>query len=96
VNSETGKFKNVPEDSDQETRLRLEVKLGEYDVLYEVWNWDGIQGESIIFANEDLGDMEDCEIEQLVRSTPICKDGTSITLKRSQSGFTFVNFNFET
>ena len=96
MNSKMSKFKNVPIDNDEETKLRLEVKLGEYDALYELWVWEGIKGESIIFADEDVADLEDCAIEELVRTAPICKDGSSITMKRSQSGFTFVNFNFET
>jgi hypothetical protein len=69
--------------------------LGEYEVLYEKWLWDGILGESIIFADEDVAELKDNEIVAEVKRSPLLKEGSSITLKRSQSGFTFVNFNFE-
>ena len=44
---------------------------------------------------EDIFDLEDEEIEKMVKESPFFKDGQT-TLKRSESGFTFVNYNFET
>ena len=90
------KFKNVPVEEDTKIIYQQEASLGEYEVLYQKWYWDGISAESIIFANEDVDGLEDKEIEAEVKTSPLLKKNTSITLKRSQSGFTFVNFNFET
>jgi hypothetical protein len=63
--------------------------------LHQKWYWDGIIAESIIFANEDIVGITDAEIETIVRLSPLVKADSKITLKRSKSGFTFVNFNFE-
>jgi len=89
------KFNNVPVEEDTKILFQLEVTLGEYKVLYEKWFWDGITAESIIFANEDVAELTDSEIEKKVRTSPLLNEGTIITLTRSDSGFTFVNFNFE-
>lgn len=88
------KFKQVPVEEETLILFRTEATLGKYDVLYEKWFWGGITAESIIFVNEDVIDLEDCEIEDEVKTSPLVEKGSSITLKRSQSGFTFVNFNF--
>jgi len=89
------KFKNVPVEEDTKIIFREESILGEYEVLYEKWFWDGISAESIIFANEDVAELKDNEIESIVKKSPLLKKGSSMTLTRSESGFTFVNFNFE-
>lgn len=89
------KFDDVPVDKDTRVLFRQEAKLGKYDVLYEMWSWEGISAESIIFANDDVADLTDEEIEQETRKSPLVKEGSQITLKRLDSGFTFVNFNFE-
>ncbi|HOC39604.1 MAG TPA: hypothetical protein PLG17_10500 [Thermodesulfobacteriota bacterium] len=91
----TGKFDKVPVEEDTAIWYRKEAKVGSYDVLYEIWNWDGITGTSIIFANEDVEDLQDEEIENVVRTTFSLKEDSPMTLKRSDSGYTFVNFDFE-
>jgi hypothetical protein len=89
------RFENVPVDEDTIIMFQVEAKLGEYDVLYQKWYWDGITAESIIFVNEDVAGKADDEIEQEVRMSPLIKADSEITLKRSGADFTFVNFNFE-
>ncbi len=91
----TDKFDKVPIEEDTLMIFRLETTLGEYDVLYEKWIWEGITAESIIFTNEDVAELEEEEIKEEVRASPLVlvKD-SEITFKRSESGFTFVNFNF--
>lgn len=90
------KFKDVPVEEDTRIRFRTEAKFGEIDVLYEKWTWEGITAESLVFANEDVTDLTDDELKQEVRTSPLVRSDTQITLKRSDSGYTFVNFNFET
>ena len=92
----TKKFKNVPADKDTRILFRHEAKFGEYEVLYEMWSWEGISAESLIFANDDVLDLTDEEIELEVRKSPLVKLDSAITIKRLSDGFTFVNFNFET
>ena len=89
------KFKDVPVEHDTTIISQQETKLGEYTVLHQVWFWEGITAESIIFANEDVVDLSDHEIEMKVKTSPFLKPDSSITMKRNRSGFTFVNFNFE-
>ena len=89
------KFERVPVEEDTKIIFQQEAKLGEYDVLYQKWYWDGITAESIIFANEDIVGIADDEVEAEVRTSPLLNADSKITLKRSESGFTFVNFNFE-
>lgn len=91
-----GKFNNVPVEQDTKIIFQQEATLGEYEVLYQKWFWDGITAESIIFANEDVAELTDKEIEEEVKTSPLLNEGSSVTLKRPESGFTFVNFNFET
>ena len=92
----SNKFDAVQTDDDTRTIFSAEAKLGNYDVLYEKWYWDGITGESIIFASEDILTLSKRELEAEVKTSPLVKSRSAITIKRSESGFTFVNFNFET
>ena len=90
----TDKFKTVPVEEDTRILFRNEAKLGDYDVLYEMWSWEGIHAESLIFVNDDISGLSDEEIEREVRLSPLVKKGSDMTLKRLKD-FTFVNFNFE-
>jgi len=87
------KFINVPVEDDTTLLVSLESTLGERDVLYQQWYWDGIKAESLIFVGDDVGSLSDEELETEVRSSPLVKAG-SLTISRSKSGYTFVNFNF--
>jgi len=88
------RFSNVPVEDDTAILCSLECKLGEMDVLYQQWIWDGITAESFIFINDDVAMLSDAELEKETRSSPMMKSDSGITIKRDDSGFTFVNFNF--
>ena len=92
----TKKFKNVPVDKDTRILFRQEAKLGEYEVLYEMWSWEGISAESIIFKNNYISELTDEDLELEVRKSPLVKSESAITIKRLPAGYIFVNFNFET
>jgi hypothetical protein len=92
----TDKFNKVPLEDDTVILFQTEAKLGKYDILYQKWFWDGITAESIIFADEDVNDLEEEEIIKEVKASPLLKNDSKITFKRSGTGYTFVNFNFET
>ena len=89
------KFDDVPVEKDTRILFRHPAKFGIYDVLYEMWSWEGIQAESIIFVTDDVSDMTDEELEQEVRQSPLVKKNSAVTIKRSAAEYTFVNFNFE-
>ena len=90
------KFDDVPVDKDTRILFRYPAKLGKYDILYEMWSWEGIKAESIIFATDDVSDLTDEEVEKEVRQSPLLKKESAVTIKRLDVGFTFINFNFET
>ena len=92
----SSKFDNVPSDEGTAILFGQEMKLGDFDVLYQKWHWEGITAESIIFANADIVGLSDKEIEAEVKASPLLQPGSSTTLTRTGSGFTFVNFNFGT
>ena len=89
------KFNQVPVEDSTKIIFENETMVGGYKVLYQKWVWDGIKAESVIFLDEDVDNISDKEIKEMVKDSPLINVGSSITLKRSESGFTFVNFNFE-
>lgn len=90
----TEKFNNVPVENDTKIIFQQEAKFGEYDVLYQKWSWDGLMAESVIFATEDIAALNEEQITNEVKSSPLVNTDSSITFKRDSSGYTFVNFNF--
>lgn len=90
----SGKFAAVPVDKDTKIIFQAEASLGAYSVLYQKWHWDGITAESIIFDSNDVVNLTDIEIENEVRTSPLLKEDSKVTVSRSESGFVFVNFNF--
>ena len=88
------KFKMVPVDPDTRVLKRSLTTVGGYDALHERWSFDGVKAESLVFLSDDIAGVSDEVLERLVRETEGVDTGSQITLKRSKSGFTFVNFNF--
>lgn len=91
----TGKFDSVPVEKDTKIILSQQMMFGEYEILYQKWFWDGIYGESIIFLSEDISTVSDEELETIIKSSPIVKSDSKITMSRLKTDYTFVNFNFE-
>jgi len=87
------KFKNVPLDDETTILAEHVYEIAGYDALFQIWKWDGIVAQSIIFADADASEMSDSEIEEQIRSLNfIKKPETSLSINRSVKGFTFVNF----
>jgi hypothetical protein len=90
------KFKNIPEEKDTVIIIRAETGFGGFAVVYEKWARDGILAESIIFDEDDVSEMDDDEIINKVKDSPLVDekidkgDPTIVHI----SGFVFVNFNF--
>ena len=89
------KFADVSDDADTKILFQQVAKFGDLDALYQKWIWDGIQAESLIFADSDIADRSVVALEQEVRESPLVREKSSITVK-SSAGFTYFNFNFET
>lgn len=88
-------FSDVPVEEDTTILVSLACRLGERDALYQQWLWSSIGAESLIFHNEDIVMLSDAELEKEVRASPLVKSD-EMTISRSDGGYTFVNFNFET
>jgi hypothetical protein len=88
------KFAVVPLEKDTNVLFELDATLDDYDVLYQMWSWDGITAESFIFLSSDIADMTDEEVQTLAKSSPMIKADSELTLVRHVDGYTFVNFNF--
>ena len=66
------------------------------NALYQHWVWDGIIAESLIFVSDDVAEHDDDGLFGILTQTTYGKNvgRSGITICRSESGFTFVNFNF--
>ncbi len=89
------KFDAVPIEVDTQILFQLNAKLDDYDVLYQMWVWDGITAESFIFLSTDIATLTDEEVKTLAKSSPMIKEDSELTMSRNAEGYTFVNFNFK-
>lgn len=89
------KFENVSRDQGTVILFEKMHTIGKYDVLYQIWRWQNIQANSVIFVNEDVANLDDDEIRDMVKNDSVFTGEPRLTLRRSESGFTFVSFNFE-
>lgn len=89
------KFNNVPLDSDTTILEQKEIKINNLDALHQIWNWDGLKGESLIFCNEDFSEISQDELIEKCQKTKLLEHGSTPTYKKNSNGFTFVNFNFK-
>ena len=88
------KFKNVLVEEGTNIIFSLEAQFGDYEILYQKWSWEGVTAESLIFDSRDVAGLTDEELIAEVKTSPLLKEDSQITLKRGASGFVFVNFNF--
>jgi hypothetical protein len=89
------KFDAVPLDDDTSILAQNEVAVGGYGALHPVWKWEGIKAESIIFLTADVSSLYDDDLKQLLVSEAMVTPGSSVTVSHSDSGYTFLNFNFQ-
>lgn len=88
------KFDSVPLDNETLIVGQNEVVIDGYDALHQVWNWEGITAESLIFLSADVDGLEDDDLKHLLVSATLAAPGAPITVSHSDSGYTFLNFNF--
>ena len=89
------KFDAVPVEEDTVRVAALEVKFGDYDVLYEKWLWESYQGETLVFVTDEIANLSESEFESQLRSSELLNVGTNISITHSKSGYTFVTFNVD-
>ena len=86
-------FETIPLETENRILYRNQCKLAKYDALYEIWKVYGSFAECISFGNNDVCDLDDEELEQLVREFVEVRKGSAITINRTAES-TFVIFNF--
>lgn len=89
-------FTNISNDPGTRILMSLEAKLDDFDVCYQVWIFEGVRAESMIFHNDDVKDLSDEDLIAEVKESPLVKPEKGFTVSRNNPDFTFVNFNFET
>ena len=87
-------FENVPIEENTNILHQEEKTFGNLRVLWQKWFWEGIKAESVIFISEEIIHLSDEDLSDFVRKNTPTSSAT--TISRSPSGYTFVNYNFET
>mgnify|MGYP000672242412 CR=1 FL=1 len=88
-------FNDIPCDTDTKIILELASKLNGYNILYQKWSWDGINGESVIFHFKDIIDLKEDEVIKIVKDSPLVQKDSKLTFSQ-KNNYVFVNFNFKT
>jgi hypothetical protein len=89
------RFKSAPVEEDTKVRARRPGSIGAIEVVHEVWVWEGVCGESLIFLTEDVAELGVSGLETLARASGLIKADSQVTVSENKLGYTFVNFNFE-
>ncbi len=89
------KFENVPLEKDTVILFEKMHNIDVFDCLYQIWQQGIYQANSVIFLNEDVEGMSQEAIEDLVKQDAIFVNKSSTSFTKSDSGYTFVNFNFQ-
>ena len=91
------KFENLQVEADTVILFERMHQIGEFEVLYQIWQQGIYMADSIIFSNEDVDGLTEEDIIDMVKNDAVFKAGlgSSVTFVRSKSGYTFVNFNFQ-
>lgn len=88
----SGKFANVPLDEDTRIKSQRQITVGGIDALHQVWVWDGLMGESVIFITEDIAHLSDDTVIRTARNAGFISEQTDVILKKSHDDFTFLNY----
>ena len=94
-NTLSNKFDAVPIENGTNILFQLNATLDNYDVLYQMWSWDGVTAERFIFLSLDITDLTDDEVKTLAKSSPMIKSDSDLTMVRYENGYTFISFNFK-
>jgi len=80
----------MTDDPDTKVLFKIAADFGKYSCTIEVWLWDGIQGNSVIFSN-DAALEEDEELRSLVSKSLALPHDAQFTIARNPENV-FVNF----
>lgn len=87
-------FQDIPKDPATTIIFQHEGVFDDMPVCYRTWQYDDIQGDSIIFQHQDLQGQEDQQIIKKVKASCLVDETKTIAISRNNPDFVFVNFNF--
>ena len=80
------KFENVPVEEDTRIFGQEIIILVGREVLHQSWGWDGVRAESLIFTEEEWGEIPDDTFPAIARTSQLVDYGSQVTVSRSDSG----------
>lgn len=90
----TASFDNLPVDPETEVHKSKRVQVEGYTALHQRWGWQGISGESLIFARDDVAGLSNARLKQMVEVSAFVKGQGPVMLQHTSAGYIFVNFNY--
>ena len=88
------KFRNVIPEIDTKLHSIVYKKIDGFDSRHEIWTWDGIMGESLIFCKKDFKNPES-DVLSIVEKYINEKFKTKNYTIKIKDDFVFFNYNFE-
>lgn len=87
-------FDAVPQDKGTKIVLERKIIVESLEALHQVWVWDGIIGESLIFRKTDVDGFDENRLKEILEMTGLHTRQEAVTFNASGEDFRFVNFNF--
>lgn len=88
-------FHFIPRDPETTILEEALYALQGCDVLHQVWIWDGMRAESLVFRTSDLAELTECEMRRVLHQSGLLAVSEPITYATSTNGFTFISYNFQ-
>ena len=90
------RFAHVPQDPDTTITSQTEIQVSDFHALHQEWNWDWVRAESLVFVTTDIAPLSLGDLKDILKKEELIKLNHQITTSQSESGYTFINFNFRT
>jgi hypothetical protein len=88
------KFDRVKIEADTKIHLIDYIKINCFDCRHEIWSWDGIKGESLIFCTKDFKNPKN-EVLKIVETYVNEKFDEKKHTFRIKDEFVFFNYNMK-
>ena len=85
------KFENLKTESDTILLMRELNTFHGFDIMMELWIYEGIEAQSVIFYKKDVKSLTDEELKNMIKEHYKTE---SVTISRMDSDYVFLNFNF--
>lgn len=90
------KFKDINVEPDTIIQSYRFLKIDEIDCKYEMWVWDGIEAESLIFCTNELESTDESYLKGLLLKFLNRPSSDEIEITSKTTGdYTYLNFNFK-